>query len=105
MALRYPAFFFLPGRMPAKTFLAFSISRLDQSRIFTVPTFTRGGASTVFADTWRCKVRIVTPNFSAAWRVENLPFMRYTLYQIKSSVKRCKLRCKIDWRKGAKGGE
>src|ERR1700745_257876 len=41
------SFFSLPGRMADKIFLAFSISRLDQSRTLTLATFCRGGASTV----------------------------------------------------------
>jgi hypothetical protein len=65
---------FLPGRMPARTFLAFSISRAVQSRTFTPPTFCNGGASTVLADTCLWSVRIVTPSFLAASRVERSPF-------------------------------
>jgi hypothetical protein len=54
-------FFFLPGLTPARTFLAFSMSRFDQSRMLTPPTFCNGGASTVLAETCLCRVRSETP--------------------------------------------
>ena len=39
----------LPGLVAARTFRAFAMSRLDQSRTLTPPTLTRGGASMVVA--------------------------------------------------------
>src|ERR1700730_13500706 len=49
-------FFFLPGRVPARTFRAFSISRAVQSRTLTPPTFCNGGLLTVLAVTCLCSV-------------------------------------------------
>jgi hypothetical protein len=69
------AFFFLPGLVAARTFRAFSISRVDQSRILAPPIFCNGGASTVLAETCLCRVRMVTPSFLAASRVESRSFM------------------------------
>ena len=74
---RVPLYFdfgFLPGLIPARIFRAFSMSRSDQSRILTVPTSTKGGASIVPAATCLWIVSRVRPNFLAAWRVEYFPF-------------------------------
>lgn len=81
------AFFFLPGLVPARTFRAFSISRSDQSRTFTVPTAIRRGAWIVPAAIWRWSVRIVRPSFLAAWRVEYLGFTMYLILGFYVTVK------------------
>ena len=55
-------------------FRAFSMSRAVQSRTLTPPIFWSGGALTVLAVTCLCRVRIVTPSFLAASRVESRLF-------------------------------
>src|SRR6266852_7768742 len=71
----YGFFFFLPGLTEARVFRAFSMSRADQRRTLTPPTFCNGGASTVLVVTCRCRVKIVTPSFLAASRVERRSFI------------------------------
>src|ERR1700694_5153051 len=94
--------------MPARTFRAFSMSRAVQSRTLTPPIFCNAGALTVLAETCLCRVRIVTPSFLAASRVERLCFIYTDPYHVstgRARETRCILRCTIDRRKVAKGGE